>query len=41
MASKQEARLRFRHSEWAWQDGLYAGMILASLVGLIYALTRK
>jgi hypothetical protein len=41
LAPKQDARLRFRDGEWAWQDALYAGMFLASLVGLIYALTRK
>jgi hypothetical protein len=41
MTFKQDARLRFRLGEWAWQDALYAGMFLASLVGLIYAFTRK
>jgi hypothetical protein len=41
MTSKQEARLRFRHDELAWQDALYAGIFLASLVGLIYEFSRK
>jgi hypothetical protein len=30
-----------RFSEWAWQDALFGGMVLASLVGLVYAFTRR
>jgi hypothetical protein len=27
--------------ERSWQDALFGGMVLASLVGLVYAFTRK
>ena len=30
-----------RYGEWAWQDAVFGGMVLASLVGLIYAFTRR
>jgi hypothetical protein len=30
-----------RFSDWAWQDAVFGGMVLVSVVGLIYALTRR
>jgi hypothetical protein len=42
MDLKKDAQLsRFRQGQWAWQDAMYGGMILASVVGLIYVLTRR
>jgi hypothetical protein len=42
MAFKKDARLSgFRQSQWAWQDAVYCGMVLASLLGFIYTFTRK
>jgi hypothetical protein len=42
MAFKKDARLNgFGPSQWAWQDAVYGGMIVASLLGLIYTFTRK
>jgi hypothetical protein len=42
MDFRKDGRLSlFRQGQWAWQDALYGGMILASVGGLIYALTRR
>jgi energy-coupling factor transporter transmembrane protein EcfT len=41
IAREPQARLSFRRGKWAWQDAVYGAMILASVVGLIYALTRR
>ena len=30
-----------RLGEWAWQDAVFGAMVLASLVGLVYAFTRR
>jgi hypothetical protein len=30
-----------RLSEWAWQDAVFGGMVLVSVLGLVYALTRR
>jgi hypothetical protein len=30
-----------RLSDWAWQDAVFGGMVLLSVVGLIYAFTRR
>jgi hypothetical protein len=30
---------RLSQTEWAWQDALFGGMILGSVVGLIYLFT--
>jgi hypothetical protein len=39
MVFKRDARLR--HMQQAWPDALFGGMILVSVVGLIYLLTRR
>jgi len=39
MFFKRVAANRLPQTEWAWQDGLFGGMILASVVGLIYLFT--
>jgi hypothetical protein len=37
MALMKDARLNWlRHKDWAWQDAVFGGMILASVAGLIY-----
>jgi hypothetical protein len=42
MAFKKDAPgSRFRNWARAWQDVLFGAMILASLLGLIYLLTRR
>jgi hypothetical protein len=38
---ERDARLSFRHGEWAWQDAVFGGMILASVVGFVYLFTHK
>jgi hypothetical protein len=38
MIVKRDARPS-RLAEWAWQDAVFGGMILVSVVGLIYLLT--
>jgi hypothetical protein len=39
MASTRDARLN--HIQQAWPDALFGGMILVSVVGLIYLFTRR
>jgi hypothetical protein len=39
MVLKRDARLK--QIQWAWPDALFGGMILASVVGLIYLFTRR
>jgi hypothetical protein len=38
---KDVPRSRFRNWVRGWQDAVFGGMILTSLVGLIYAFTRR
>jgi hypothetical protein len=40
MIVKRDARPS-RLGEWAWQDALFGAMVLASLLGLIYAFTNE
>jgi hypothetical protein len=39
MAFKRDVPSRL--GEWAWQDAVFGGMVLASLLGLFYAFTRR
>jgi hypothetical protein len=38
---KHAPRSRFMNWVWVWQDALFGVMILASVLGLIYAFTQK
>lgn len=39
MAFKRDEPSRL--NDWAWQDAVFGGMVLVSVVGLIYAFTRR
>jgi hypothetical protein len=41
MFFKRVAANRLPQTEWTWPDALFGAMILVSVVGLIYVLTRR
>jgi hypothetical protein len=41
MFFKRDAQSPFPENGWAWPDAVFGGMILVSVIGLIYLFTRR